>query len=419
MAKIDQSASTLHLRKLPSRLAWAFCGMVFVISLFDLGLQLKSLPGTPIFIQWINVVAWATFPMVFAVVAALIISRQPQNLIGWLLMTPAFFFVIITPVNAYLGRFATAPQPAVATLLIVWFQNWSWLLLIFPLLLILLLFPTGNPPSPRWRWALMYALGLFAFFVVITTFVQDLQGPNNAWSLPNPIGFIPNTPAITRFVILPWIVCLALLVIVCAASLFWRYRRAQAVERIQIKWLLFAGGMFVVFYVPLLIWQGNSQGGLSNLVDLFLVLSTTLFPISIAIAILRYRLWDIDVIIRKTLTYSVLTASLALTFFFSVVLLQQVVGRIVRTQDSPIVIVLSTMAIAALFNPLRRLIQDMIDRRFYRKNYDARKILERFIRTTRYEVEAEQLGAHLISVVEETLQPESVSLWLVEGKKGG
>jgi hypothetical protein len=143
----------------------------------------------------------------------------------------------------------------------------------------------------------------------------------------------------------------------------------------------------------------------------------SIIPIALAISILRYRLWDIDILIRKTLVYSVLTGLLALTYFGSVVILQGLFTA-VTGQQSAVVVVLSTLAIAALFNPLRNRVQDFIDRRFYRKKYDAAKVIAEFAATCRDETDLDKLTARLVEVVDETMQPESVGLWLKDaGKK--
>jgi hypothetical protein len=414
---VEESAANHHRLARKSWLAWILCGLISLFTLINYSLAWKSQPETGSFIKLAGDFAFIAFPIVSAVVAALIASRQPRNTIGWLLMSPAI--VIALPVDSYLNRFTSAPPtPGPLLLLALWYNNWSWLLYIFPILFILLLFPTGRPMTPRWRWPIALGLGLCAFLIFFATFSTGLSpsggGLEGAWRIPNPIGFLNGD----AFPFPIWGIALGIFTISCAASLFVRYRRASAVEREQIKWLLYAGSIFVLLYIPGLVWLGNFQGLTGDLVNLLLPIATLLFPIAIAIAILRYRLWDIDVIIRKTLIYSVLTAILAMVFLGCVLLLQQLFGGLTGTQNSPFVIVLSTLAIAALFTPLRRRLQDLIDRRFFRKKFNAQKILERFAISARDEMEMEQLTADLLSVVEETLQPDRVSLWLQAGKKG-
>jgi len=194
-----------------------------------------------------------------------------------------------------------------------------------------------------------------------------------------------------------------------------RFRRARGVEREQIKWLFYAGAIFVVFYMPSFI--GNTYSQAENFWNLLLPIGMSTFPIAIVIAILRYHLYDIDLIIRKTLQYALLTGLLALVYFGSILLLQSLVENLTGVQ-SPVVIVISTLIIAALFNPLRIRVQDFIDRRFYRKKYDAEQALAQFTATARDEVELDRLNAALLQVVEETMQPEKISLWLKPNQKG-
>ena len=200
-------------------------------------------------------------------------------------------------------------------------------------------------------------------------------------------------------------------------SLFMRYRRAQYVEREQIKWLLFAGAFFVVVYGLTFFLSSAEECRLDNgLTNLLLVLSILAFPIAIAIAILRYQLYDIDIIIRKTLVYTLLTALLGLVYFGSVILLQRLFGRLTGVAQSPLAVVVSTLVIAALFTPLRRRIQDWIDRRFYRKKYNAQQVFAQFALTARDQTDLDALTAELAHVVQETMQPKQVSVWLRESK---
>jgi hypothetical protein len=197
---------------------------------------------------------------------------------------------------------------------------------------------------------------------------------------------------------------------------YWRVSHAE--ERQQTKWVVFGIAILVIGVVTIFFSPLGSQFGdaeiysRANLFGLIVVnLLVTLIPITIGIAILRSRLFDIDIIIRRTLIYSILTAMLALFYFGSVVVLQQILRPLIGA-ESDLAIIISTLAIAALFNPLRRRVQDTIDHRFYRRKYDAQQVLAKFGATARDEVELEKLTGELLNVVNETMQPTSVSLWL-------
>jgi hypothetical protein len=359
-------------------------------------------------------IVFGFIPVVFAILGALILSRQPRNMIGWLLMIPAIAFTL--PAEDYVNSFTGAlPVPPVTLFFALWLNDWNWLLLMFPIFFILLLFPTGQPPSPRWRWLIVFGLAMCAFFIVLVTFQQNFSGGNV--SVKNPIGFIADNDMLwSKYLNVPWAVALLSLTVLCAASLFVRYRHAAAVEREQIKWLLYACGLFVVVYLPLY-WISDLNTILADMWNVLFSLAILAIPIAIAIAILRYRLWEIDVLIRRTLVYGALTLTLALVYFGGVVLLQALFEAITGQGQSPIATVISTLGIAAMFTPLRHRIKNDIDRRFYRKKYDAEKTLAAFAARVRDEVELDRLTTHLLAVVQETLQPEHASLWFKESKK--
>jgi signal transduction histidine kinase len=384
-----QSASTTHRFNRTSQLARALCGIVCLFAVINAGLFVKSMSANVDLVKLTSEVSWRLLSMVLAVVAALIISYQPGNRIGWLLMSPALLIVVTAPIDTYMGKLTSAPPPTILNLLILWFENWSWLLMIFPLLLILLLFPTGKPPSSRWRWVLGYALGKVVYFIFIATFVRRISDVSDRWSLPNPIGFIPDEPWVFTILITPWIVSLGLLSILCALSLFVRYRHAPSTERLQIKWLLFASGVFILLYaVPLLAWPGNS----SAVLDLFLSISVLLFPIAIGVAILRYRLYDIDVIINRTLVYGSLTV-LVIGFY---VLIVGYLGSLLRTENNLLVSLFATGLVAVLFEPLRDRLQRGVNRLMYGRRDEPMAVLS-------------QLGARL----EQTLLPDEILPGLV------
>ena len=361
-------------------------------------------------------VLWGLLPVVFALLAGLILARQPSNAIGWLLMLPAVAMAPDAMFWTYFQSLSGAPaQPSPMFWLPLWFFGWSWLLLIFPVFFILLLFPTGKPVSPRWRWVTMYALLVCLLFFVLIGFARSAGRVELGWVVQNPAGFVDEAWLETLGWV-PFAVGLLSVTLLSVASVFARYRRAVAIEREQIKWLLFACGIFAAVYLGQIVFNllGVFDQGWASAQWWYLLgpLSLMTIPIAIAIAILRYRLYDIDIIIRKTLIYAALTALLALVYFGSVVLLQRLFGSLTGVAQSPLAIVVSTLAIAALFTPLRRRIQDGIDRRFYRKKYDAQRVLAQFAITARDETDLDALTGELAHVVQETMQPESVSVWL-------
>jgi hypothetical protein len=269
-----------------------------------------------------------------------------------------------------------------------------------------LLFPTGGLPSRRWR-PLAWISALSGAMILVLVFLFD--NPDKVG------GTISIMAASVVFVIFATIALSAL-------SLLFRYRRASGVERQQLKWVAFTAALAGSFLVgQQLAWLAallvaDSLGGelpslnrsLENLLNV--TFNVCLYA-GIGIAILRYRLYDIDIIINRTLVYGSLTMSLALVYFGGVISLQGLL-RALTDQGSQLAIVASTLAIAALFNPLRRRIQSFIDRRFYRRKYDAARTLEAFSAKLRDETDMDTLNSELLSTVHETVQPEHVSLWL-------
>jgi hypothetical protein len=386
--------------------------IITVAALVNLAGELGDRPGDDNLIKVINELLWHLIVVVFAFLAALILSQKERNVIGWLMMLPAFLFVAEVITVHILQQFPVAPaEPTVALMLAVWFNNLSWQLLIFPLLFTMLLFPDGRPLSPRWRWVPLFGLGMIAFSLFVVVFSATLTLiENEDWVVANPIGFLPPLTELPLLIVGASLALIAL-ILLCLAAPFVRYRRSVGVERKQIKWLFYACGLFVIVFVPGLVISDLAGTLLNDVWSVLYVLAIMAVPVAIAVAVLRYRLYDIDVIIRKTLVYAVLTGLLAMVYLGSVVLLQAVFETITG-QRSPVVIVISTLLIAALFAPLRRRVQTAIDQRFFRQKYDAQRVLSQFAQTARDEVDLETLTAELVRVTRETVQPESVSIWL-------
>jgi hypothetical protein len=233
------------------------------------------------------------------------------------------------------------------------------LLFIFPLLLILLLFPNGRPPTPRWRWVSVAAIAWLLLFVLLATFPRQLTTPD--FVLDNPIGVLKHDTV--ELLAGVWIAGLLVLVVACSAGLFVRYRRANDTEREQIKWLLYACALLLVVYIGGTVRGVDGSSGIGGYIwGVFFGLSLMTLPAAIGIAILRYRLYDIDILINRTLVYGSLTALLASAYVGSVVGLQSLL-RALTGQESTLAIVASILVIAALFVPLRRRVQGFVDRR--------------------------------------------------------
>jgi hypothetical protein len=342
-------------------LAWMLFGIIAVSVLLQASLDLAKPEAGGAAFALSEGLVWELVLLVFALVAALIVSRQPRNLIGWLLMGPAIAAAI--PAASYVDTFPVAPaSPTPLLLLALWFGNWSWLLLIIPILFIPVLFPTGRPLSARWRWIIFAGLGMSAFLVFSATFAVKIGpvsgGLDGAWTVLNPIGFIPDG----AFPMLPWVVALGVLTLASAASLFVRYRRAAAVERAQIRWLLYASAVFAAVYVPELLISGRNTP-LDRVLSFLFPIALMLIPIAIAIAILRHNVWGIDLIIRRTLVYVPLTAVLAGVFAASSKVLQTVFAGLTGSQ-SEAATVLTTLIIVAAFDPIKRWLERAVDARF-------------------------------------------------------
>jgi hypothetical protein len=286
-----------------------------------------------------------------------------------------------------------------------WILSWAWILAVGLIVFLVLLFPDGRLPSRRWRW--------FAWLSLLLTFTGAVWGafaPGAILSLGqinNPLGVegLPNVWKLTQTLMLT-------LIFVSSTSLFMRLRRASGVERQQIKWFTYTG---VVASSSALLTYSISEplGALWLKWVGYIVMQVALIgmPISMGIAILRYRLYEIDTLINRTLVYGSLTVTLIALYFGGIVVLQRVFV-LLTGQQSTLAVVASTLLIAALFTPLRRRIQSFIDRRFYRRKYDARKTLETFSATLRNETNLDTLSDDLVGVVRETMQPAHVSLWL-------
>jgi hypothetical protein len=274
---------------------------------------------------------------------------------------------------------------------------------------LLLLFPDGRLPSRRWRPVGWFAVGALAYYGLETIFGDDIGDIDQRLiGFHNPLAVIG--PDLTGLLEGLYFLVFLSLIGACMAAVVVRFRRSRGQERQQLKWFTYAAAICLVVFLGIVLSVYFTS---ANLPGILFYLAIIGLPLGAGIAILRYRLYDIDLIINRTLVYGSLTVILAAIYFGSVLGAQAATRAITgRAESNPAVIVLSTLLIAALFNPVRGRLQRGIDRRFFRAKYDAARTLEAFGTALRGDVDLAELRAHLVGAVDETMQPAHVSLWL-------
>ena len=347
--------------------------------------------------------------LAFSTVGALVAYRQPKNLIGWLLLGIGILYATELFAGNY-GVYAllTNPGSLPGEAVGAWLTSWVWLFGGSLVLFVFLFFPDGRLPSPRWRpvaW-----LVLANTVLAVAPFALDpspLSDFGERVHIVNPVGVAGSAGLLDLFSRVSFLLLIPISLALIFA-LFVRFHRARGDERQQIKWVAYGVAVFALAVIVASAWpslDGSPVGGALFLVGFLAI------PSAMALAILKFRLYDIDVVINRTLVYTVLTTVLALLYFDSIAVLQG--ALIVLTgQGSQLAVVASTLLIAALFNPIRRRIQSFIDRRFYRSRYDARMTLETFSAKLREETDLDRLANEMVSVVRETMQPQHAGLWL-------
>jgi len=288
-----------------------------------------------------------------------------------------------------------------------WLSNWIFIPVLFAApAMLFLLFPDGKLVSRRWI-PVFWLVILTTCAAMTTSIFQPVLNDPPFEGVVNPLGFTPPLALLAPLAYIGW-PGMAASFLVAAFAMILRLRRSRGEERQQLKWLAAAAAVLPLASVSGVVLYYLGYDSIAGFLAIFSVVPIFLVA---GYAVLRYRLYDIDVVINRTLVYGLLTASLALVYFGGVASLQRLLAP-VTGQGGQLASVASTLAIAALFNPLRRRFQAFIDRLFYRKKYDAVKTLEEFSMTLREETDLDALGSGLVSVARETMQPEHVSLWL-------
>ena len=403
-----------------ARLAWALAGLSLVLFLASFPVYFLA-RSAPVPDSWdanlgLGGQLGSALLLAFPIVGALIASRHPRNLIGWIFLADGLLW-LLTGFSDYYTIYGAAVAGSVPFHIgVAGVNNFLWVPAVGLLgTYAIMLFPDGKLPSKRWR-PLAWLSG--ATIVLISIGVALSPGPlQNLGETQNPFAIqLPAWVETTFWIFLP---LLPLCMLASVASLVARYRRAVGEERQQIKWIAFAASVVGLLYLLAMVsslvfpsgaWFAPGSPPWMDLLAYAALFSFAGVPIAVGFAVLKYRLYDIDLLINRALVYGTLTATLLAVYVGGVVGLQALL-RAITGQESTLAVVASTLAIAALFNPLRHRIQTVVDRRFYRKKYDARKTLEAFSLTLRDETDLDALSDHLEGVVRETVRPTHVTLW--------
>ena len=407
-----------------SWLAWSLAALSAGMFLVSVVLYIVTLPVQhPV--SWgtggASALLYSIMPFLpFSVVGALIASRRPKNPIGWISLAVGIMWMFNMVTGSYMlyglrmASPGSVPYPAAVGSLAEWLGPTA--VLLFGTYLILL-FPNGTLPSRRWRPLAWLCGVVIASNIAVTTLspgpLSDLRNVSNPFALEGHPWMANANGAIGLL--------FPLCMLASASSLILRYLRSGEEVREQIKWLAFAASVVALGVFGAVVQgtlfasddAGSADPLLGKLLQDALTFSFAGVPVAIGFAVLKYRLYGIDVVINRALVYGSLTLLLLLVYFGGVTATQALFQTLTGQQTLPqLAVVVSTLVIAALFNPLRRRIQSFIDRRFYRRKYDATKTLEAFSATLRDETDLRTLNGELTRVVRETMQPEHVSLWL-------
>jgi hypothetical protein len=393
-------------RRWPARLAWA----LWALAMLSLGVnwwqdRLLRQAGRPDLAPLgAGIVAPVLAATSAVTVGAVLASRRPRHPVGWLLLAFGLSANASGVAEAYadyelLARPGTLPAARYVALYVPATVVTALALLGF----VLLLTPTGSPPSPRWRWwarvaAAAPVVSLLAITLAPRPFDQPYQGAENPLDLSG-LGGALLVIYQTAFAVTN------LAVVVAAGSLVVRFRRARGTERQQLRWVALAAALASLGSVVVL--AAFAMGTTAVLLGWVVGFYIAILPLALGAAILRYRLYDLDRIVSRTLAYGLLTVLLGGGYAGVVLGFGQLLGR-----DSPLVVAAATLAVAAVFQPARRRVQAAVDRRFNRRRYDAAQTIQVFSARLREQVDLDTLTAELLGVVDQTMQPTRVSLWL-------
>jgi hypothetical protein len=397
-------------------LLWTSIGLQLLCSLAIFALRA---PGSGI--EVLDATLAAAAGSLFGLVGAVLLWRRPQSRTGWLFAITGLGWSVTDLAVGYGARMIASGASWPGAEVALWLDGGNgWPVFVSNGLLIALVvtFPDGRLPSSRWRPFLWLVGAWTVASVLVSAFAAEprkfVGGPPamNPFAAPSPIG---ETFAIVEG---PTLILTLVLYVAAAGEIFVRFRRSRGVERQQLKWFTASVALaaaLVAIALPLIAVYGTSESApplIGAFVQYVVFSSIALIPVAAGVAILRYRLYDIDLLIKRTVVYGATTAAIAATFFLGILTLTQVLRPI--TQGNELAVAASTLASFALFQPVRRRVQDAVDQRFDRSRYDAARTLDSFADRLRDEVDLDALSADLIAAVNRTMAPSHASVWLRE-----
>jgi len=394
-------------RLFAARIAWVIFAVQLVLTVAGIVLGILNW-STPVDYDVRVGILFTLLTLAFALVGALLSSRRPENPIGWCFAAIATLLVVSNIADAW-ATFALRTQPGRGGgMTAAWLASATQgLEFVAPLVVVFLTFPSGKLLSARWK-RLVWALGIGTAFVFLADLFAQDELNSSVSGLHNPYRLDSAADILTGFATLGYLILLAGLILGIAALVI-RYRRSQGIERQQVKWLAYASAVVTLtLCMAPIFWFFASTSGL--LWPLMFFTAMAFVPTAAGIAILRYRLFDIDVIINRTLVYTLVVALLAVAYVVAVVVLQEVLSNLASGSD--LAVAASTLLVAAIFRPVRSRIQGVVDRRFYRRRYDATRTVADFSARLRDEVDLDTLVTEMRAVVADTMQPRSVWVWL-------
>lgn len=382
------------------RLPWVWTGLVAVVSivLFMTGSYDAAGFGTAA-----AAASWLLLPILFTASGSIVLSRQPGNRIGWILMVVALGVLLDSAAQPYVQ---VAPvSPTMVDYVMIGLANTMWMVIFFSLFLLLYLFPDGRWLTRRWSWAGWLAAVMAMTLLIIGALGPEIRDPNDQWVIDNPMAVF-STDVFSRIEGL-WFVGLLVLPLGGLTAMVLRFRRSPPVVRTQIKWVLYSAIVLSLVYAfsVVAVELGGAWSDLT--IGVLFSFAIALIPISITAAIVRYKLFEIDRLISRTLSYTVVVALLGALYFGTVT----AVTSFLPTQNA-IAVAGSTLLVAALFNPVRRRVQSALDRRFNRSAYEAQLISADFAVKLQESLTAEELTAVWAETVDRALHPSSAGVWI-------